>query len=136
MKSLSVKVGVILVIGLCIFTYTEVRGADWKYMGESKDGAYHYDATSVTRSSRNIVRVRIRLEYNDKGVIGMVREFGKDFENLKYTIGLDEINCPDKKMRNLTLTHYSKEGKIIFTGSSQGEWHYVPSGSFYNAVCK
>ena len=48
MKSLSVKLGVIL-IGLAIFSYTEVWGADWKYFSAGDDGIFYwYDAQGVT----------------------------------------------------------------------------------------
>ena len=33
MKSLSTKLGVVLVNGLAIFYYAEIGGVDWKYYG-------------------------------------------------------------------------------------------------------
>lgn len=88
MKSLLGKLRVVL-IGLAIFTYGEVLGADWKLYGLG-DG---------------IIR-----NYTDKGVINMVGKHGSSFENLSQTIGLEEINYSDRKRPNLSFNHYSKEG--------------------------
>ena len=74
MKSLSVKLGVIL-IGLAIFGYAEVWGADWKLYGVHENFSAYYDAQSITRPSKNIVRVWIRWDWTEKGVLDYGGEF-------------------------------------------------------------
>ena len=101
MKSLLGKLGVIL-IGLAIFGYAEVWGIDWKFFFSSEKCLFFYDAQSITRPSKNIVRVWIRMDYTKKGVIDMVGKFGKKYENLSYAIHLEEINCAEKKFRVLS----------------------------------
>jgi hypothetical protein len=57
MKSLSVKLGVVLV-GLTIFGYAEVWGADWKeWIRISDKSIYYYDTESITHPSKNIASV-------------------------------------------------------------------------------
>lgn len=72
MKSLSVKLGVIL-IGFAILAHAEVWGADWKFFLEDGEGRLFYDVTSITRPSKNIVRVWIKKEYNPMGLLYMQR---------------------------------------------------------------
>jgi len=50
-----------------------------------------YDADSITRPSKSIVRVWVKLEYTDRGVIEMVKNVGKNAENLSHAVALDEI---------------------------------------------
>jgi hypothetical protein len=139
MKFLSVKLGVIL-IGLIIFGNAGAWAADWKLYDVDGQIIRYYDAEGITRPSKNIARVRVKLEYTDKGVIEMVKKFGKHYENFKLIIALNEINCPHKKIRNLSITHYSKEGKVILKASHESEWDYIVPDSIaetlYQAVCK
>ena len=139
MKSVSVKFWAIL-IGLSIFSYAEAWGADWKLYYRDDARIRYYDAERITRPSKNIVRVWIKFEYTDKGAIEMVKNYGKKYENISQQIALEEINCLEKSWRNLSLTHYSKDGKVIFSGSHEGQWNLIVSGSvgefLYEAVCK
>lgn len=61
MKSLSVKLGVILfVIGL-IFGYAEAWDTDWKFYGNDGENAFYYDEESITSTTKHIVRVWVRI---------------------------------------------------------------------------
>ena len=139
MKSLSVKLGVIL-IGLVIFTYVEVWGEDWKYIGETQGGVHYYDPTSITCPSKNIVRIWTKFVYSEKAVIDTVRESGSRFKNLKYNLILFEFNCSNKMIRSLSIAFYSKDGLIIEDIFKTSEWDYIPPESametLRKAVCK
>jgi len=143
MKSLSVKLGAILATGVIIFGYAEVWGADWKLFAETDLYECFYDAEDTTPSSKNIVDVWARLEYTKKGITGIVKEFGKYYADLSYSLELFEINCTDKKERILSITEYSKEGKILYANSVQDRlpaWKIIPresvDESLYKTVCK
>ena len=56
MKSLLGKLGV-LFVGLLIFGNTEAWGADWRFLLESVDYYFYYDAESITRPSKNSIRL-------------------------------------------------------------------------------
>jgi hypothetical protein len=140
MKSLSVKLGVIL-IGLTLFTYAEVWGADWRLISSTDSYKCFYDAENITRSSTNIVGVWARLEYTEKGISGIVKEFGKHYEDLSYSLELWEIDCVKKKQRILSITEYSVEGTILYTNpanSRPSAWKPISreavAESLYNAV--
>ena len=139
MKSLSVKLAVIL-IGLIIFGCAEVWAEDWMFYGRNDKYLCFYDMESIRHPSKNIVEVSEKQEYTNKGINFIVGELGKKYENIDFTIALKEINCSDKTMRDLSLDDYSKEGKNIFSTSSEDEWDYIVQGSaaevLYKAVCK
>jgi len=45
----------------------------------------------------------------------MVKEFGKNYEPLSYSLQLWEINCATKKQHILLIKEYSGEGNILNT---------------------
>jgi hypothetical protein len=130
----------ILVFGLIIISIGEVYGADWKlyYFDEKK--SYLYDAQSITRPSKNIVRVWIRWDYTEKGVMGTVGKFGKKYENLDHLKYLCEINCVEKMIRYLLAAYYDNKRKVIHSLSSSPERHFIIPESMgenlYKEICK
>ena len=145
MKSLFVKLGVIF-IGLFIFGHAEVWGADWVLYGETDTYKFYYDKESIHRPSKNIVEVSEKQFYTDKGIIYMVGELGKKYENLSHSMTLWQIDCANQNFRFLSLTHYSKEEKVIYSrrllyaSERAGEWSPIIKGTMgeilYKAVCK
>ena len=74
MKSLLSKLGA-LFIGLLILGNAEVWGEDWKHYGNDKKFSAYYDVQSITRPSKNIVRVWLRWDWTEKGVMVMMGNF-------------------------------------------------------------
>jgi hypothetical protein len=135
MKSFSVRLGVILaVIGLSTFGCAEMRG-HWKVFSltDLYEGFYWED---MTRSHKNVVRVWIKLEYTEKGMAESVKEFGKDYENLSYSLQFWEIDCPVKKQRILSINEYSAEGNILKTKPGKSHLSGTLAKSLSEAVCK
>jgi len=130
----------ILVFGLIIISMGDVYGAEWKFHGSNEKALAYYDAQSITRPSKNIVRVWVRTNYTEKGVIYMVGEFGKKYEDLSNDITLYEINCVEKMIHPLSGTFYDNGGGQIYTSSSPLEWDFIipdsMSESLYKEVCK
>jgi hypothetical protein len=139
MKSLLVKLGVIL-IGLAIFGYSEAWGFDWKYLGENYSYYFFYDTENITHLSKEIVRTWGKMTFKELGRIYTVEKLGSRFENLELALGLWELNCADKTMRSLTVTYYSKDGKVIDSDTAVTKWQFITPGTFiealYKAVCK
>ena len=139
MKSLSVKLGVIL-IGLALFGYAEVWGADWEFYGGCDNYLAYYDAQSITRPSEKLTRVWVRWDWTEKGVINCVRSLGKKYENLSYSIFLSEINCAEKMTHELSITYYDNNGGVIYLSGSSSEWDFIISESvtedLYKEVCE
>ena len=142
MKVISSKFGVIPVaIGLTIFAFTEVWGENWKSLYKDELFTLFYDAESITRPSKNIVRVKNKRIYTEKGKNEMVKMGGKAYKDLNLSISLLEINCVDIMARPISMSHYSQGGSII--GSSENKekaWVLIDPGSIgeplYKEVCK
>jgi len=140
MKSLSVKLGVIL-IGLIILTYAEVWGTDWKVYGETDKATFYYDTESITHPSKDVVRVWTKQVYTEKGIIEMVGDFGEIFRTLNDSIDLREYHCVDKKYCLLYITFYSTDGEVLSTVNySEPMWYFIVPRSIgediYDILCK
>jgi hypothetical protein len=130
-------------MGFSIFFWAEAQGEDWKLYAKTDLYECFYDAENVTEPSENIVRVWTKLEYTERGIAGIVKEFGKHYESLSYSLRLWEINCAEKRQRILSITEYSVEGNILYTnpaGSRPSDWKDISPESvgenLYKAVCK
>jgi hypothetical protein len=140
---MRIKYGIIFaVIGsIILLCHTEGRGADWKLYSQTAEALYYFDVRSVNPSHENIMGVQVKLNFTDKGVIEMVEQFGKDYQNISYELNDYEINCADRKFRVSSVTRYSKNGKILFRVSrDEAEWTSIPpdstSESLFKMVCK
>ena len=142
MKLLSVKLGVVL-MGLGIFGCAGRQAPNWKLFAETQAdiGMIYYDAANITHPSKDIVRTLLRLVYSKDGVALQVKEQGKRYEDLSYTLILLEVTCAAKKNRVLQSTSYSRDGNVISSNQSQQtEWSLINTGSIgeilYKTVCK
>ena len=154
------KSGVIVtVIGFIIFLFCEAWGADWKRYMATDFGGWFYDAETITRPSKDTVRVWGKTVYTDKGVIRRMTEIGviykkykdlesktkdleskalaseyKDLESkykdLSYELALFEFNCANRKSRTLKGTAYSRDGSVLSTYTPEApDWNEVVPGS-------
>jgi hypothetical protein len=144
LMKLLFKFGIPLVmIGLAILSHAEAWAMDWKLYAKTDLYECFYDAEDMIRSSQDIAEVWTKLVYTERGVVEMVKEFGKHYENLSYSLELWEINCAEKKHRLLSTTAYSVEGNILYTnqaGSHSPPWKIISresvEESLYKALCK
>jgi hypothetical protein len=140
MKSLLSKLGATLVvIGLVAFAGAEAWAVNWKYYGTNEEGTYYYDTETLTRVSQSIIRVCVQSIYTEKGVSHWVKEGGKEFQNLDFSLILSEYNCLDRSVRHLRIRFYSKDGKVFYPIKND-EWHlFAPdsmSGALFQEICK
>jgi hypothetical protein len=141
-KSLPVMLGFFL-IGLIIFDYAEVRAEDWKYIGEAYEGKYFYDVNRITRPSKGIVRVWMKVVFTDKGVDCVVKLLGGQFETLSYAIVVYEYHCKNNKKRIFPVVCYSKDEKevlISLANEKNLNWNFISPDSIdealYTILCK
>ena len=127
-----------VLIGLAILGYVEVWGADWIPIKTTDEGNFFYDAENITRPSKNTVGIWLKLIYSEK-----VKGRG-GLDNLSQTVGLWEINCADKMIRLLSMSHYSKEEEMLYPSSPRilltPDWESIgpdtPLQAIYTKVCK
>jgi hypothetical protein len=140
MKPSFIKVGMILgIIGLAIFGYAEAWGVNWKYYGTNEDGSYFYDTESMTRHPKDLIEVWVQSAYTEKSISHWVREGGKDFQDLDFTLISLELNCVERSARYLRIVFYSKNGKVFYPIDND-EWHFIAPDSMieslHKEVCK
>ncbi len=127
------------IIGLVLLGYTEGWGVDWKYYGTNEDGSYFYDTESMTRLPQNLIQVWVQSAYSEQSISHWVREGGKGFQDLDFTLILLQLNCVERSARYLRIVFYSKSGKV-FQPMDNDEWHFITPDSMtetlHKEVCK
>jgi hypothetical protein len=113
---------------------------DWRFYSSSDFGLYQYDAENIEYLSYDIVRVSQKLVLNDRGTTNLIRELGKEYENVKEIITIREIDCTGKKIRMVGLIYFSDNGTVIKRESYEPkEWESIIPDSvddvLYHAVC-
>ncbi len=140
MKEVSVWLGMIFV-GLLIYGYGEVFGADWRYFAENELGKYFYDAENVRQSPHHIAGVWVREISSPKSVNDAVSRFGKQYSDLGHMNVLWEIDCLGARSRVLEVLYFSKSESLISHTSTAGdskkaEWNSILPGSIMGALSK
>jgi hypothetical protein len=141
MKSLAGKVGVIFVVmGLTLFSYSDVWGEDWKLFKKTADAKFYYDRKDITRSPQKLVNVWVKQVYTKKGKMDMINLVGPRYEHLSYSINSLEFDCGGKMVRFLSMTYYSKNGDVLDLEDSPDKRELVTPNSMFDAlhnkVCK
>ncbi len=132
-------VWVFLIVAVSIFIYSEVWGFNWKYYGTNEEGSYFYETESMTRLPDKSLRLCVQSIYTEKGVSHWVKEGGKEFQNLNFTLTLSEFNCVERSIRHLRIAFYSNNQKVFYPIQND-EWQlFVPdsmSGALFQEICK
>jgi len=133
MKSLSVKLGVMLVIiGLAIFGNIEAWGADWKLIEGSKgsygDSAYYIDMKSIKMISEAKVRFLILTVFLPPGKTKPSIEEARKQGSTDYI----ELDCSEKKYRSVKSERESREGYTPFRPTHH--WYNIEPDSVYEKM--
>jgi hypothetical protein len=115
--------------------------ADWRIYAGTDEGQFYYDAESVTHPARDMVHLRHKASFSESGVRRIAEVFGREYEDLAYSISIREINCSERKIRSLGVTYFSKSGKALDAAiDSRTEWHPIEQTAviegLYQIVCK
>jgi hypothetical protein len=116
-RSVFLKFAVIILI---VLNTSEVWAERWKCYGVNENGWYFYDTESLTRPRENIVMVAVQSAYTEKGVSHWVREGGKEFQNLGYSLVSCELNCAERSIRNLQIVFYSRGKNHLHSQTTNG----------------
>lgn len=135
MKSLLVKLGVILIIGIVTSDCAAMRGGSWKSFSSTDLYEVFYYVSHSHLLYKATLLVSVRVEYTEKGIAEYKREFGKGYENLSYSLQSWEVDCPAKKGRILYSDQYSIEGNLINT-MAQGLLLSSFGKSLSETICK
>ncbi len=119
-----------------MFGCAGMREARWKSFSSTDlyEGFYYVSKSHLLY--KGTVLVSVKLEYTEKGVAAYVREFGKDYENLSYSLQLWEVDCRGKTRRMSSSSQYSVTGNIISTKPAKGRLSESLGKSLSEAVCE
>ena len=87
----------------------------------------------ITRHCEVSDEIRI---YRERYARDGKKEFGKDYENLSYSLELWEIDCRKKTDRLLSVNLYSVEGRILYTKPAKSRLSESLGKSLSETVCK
>jgi len=145
MKSLF-KLGVVLV-GLIIFTYAEVWGADWIFLAAEDDGTFWwYDVQGITIHPNKIFTMWVK-KIKAKDILEIIKseakitpsELEKMASERPYERSFMEIDCIKKTFNNLQIFNYDSKG-VLKSAVTESKIKNIPPGSvvetIYNAGCK
>jgi Surface-adhesin protein E len=114
-------------------------GFDWKYYGTNEEGSYFYEKESMKFLSGNHLRVWVQSVYTEKGISHWVKEGGKEFQDLDFSLALSEFSCVERSIRHLRILFYSKDQEIFFPIKND-EWQlFVPDSMsiiLFQEICK
>jgi hypothetical protein len=83
---------------------------DWRiYYFNNEGSIYYYELKSITRPSKDIVKVWEKIEYKGNDLT----EIRKEYANASNLLTLFEINCAERKARPLSFVYKSKDGIIV-----------------------
>jgi hypothetical protein len=147
MKSLSVKLGVVL-IGFIVLGYAEAWGEDWKYLGVVGGGTFWwYDTQGVTYYPNRIIQVWVKkikageiMDMLKSGSKITVSELEQMTSERNYEQVLMEIDCVEKTINSHQKYSYDSKGVLKSGESKLDEKKSIPMNSIaerlYKAVCK
>ncbi len=137
MKSVSVKLGIALVIGIFVSGCAGMQEGRWKSFNSTDlyEGFYYLSRSHLLYKT-NVQQISVKLEYTKKGIAGYVEEFGKDYENLSYSLQLWEVDCRRRTQRMLSSSQYSVTGHIINTKPAKGRLSESLGKRLSEAVCE
>jgi hypothetical protein len=70
------------------------------------------------------------------GLFLKVKDFGKDYEDLSYSLQFWEVDCPVRKQRILSIDEYSAKGNILNTKPGKSRLSDSLAKRLSKAVCK
>jgi hypothetical protein len=122
-------------------TWESVSAGDWRFYAKNEFGLYQYNEKNVTHLRENIVRVDQKLLLSDKGITTVIREFGKEYDQVMGIITKREIDCSRGRIHILELTYISDKNSVIKAESYEPiEWDAITPDSvdsiLHQAVCE
>jgi hypothetical protein len=100
-------------LGFYLLGHGEVWGTDWKFLEKDDEGSWFYNSETIECLSNNMIRVRTKKIYDEKGVSKAVEKYGKDYMNLDHVLSVWEIDCLQRKFKLLSAIFHSKDNSII-----------------------
>jgi hypothetical protein len=135
----------VFIIGMVlIFSsgYSEAAEEDYVLYGVTKYLILYYNPKSITRSSQDVVRLKIKVvsKCNDAKDWTIKDHPNCSNINWDYVITSTEINCSSKQDRDIESVGYDNRGKPVESLAAEtSEWSDIVPESYtevlYKSVC-
>ena len=116
---------VLLLFCIC----ADAWGADWRRYADGNFATNYYDTESISRPSRDIVRVWGKRVWTEKGVIALEEKSGEKYRTITHSTFLSEFHCIDKKTRFLSGNNYFKDesvdGSVTYSTNNPSKWEFI-----------
>ena len=140
-KTPALFLSLIAAISISLLLSQDLPAADWKVYAGTDEGLYYYDTESLTYPAKDVVHLRHKATFSESGIRRLAETFGKEYEDLVYSISVREINCAERKIRSLGVSYFSKNGNTLDAAiDARTEWHAIEQTAviegLYQIVCK
>ena len=113
----------------------------WELIGNNSFGIYYYNKTNITKSS-DIISVWIYQTPTDdikEGVIESVKKNNLEksikYKNYEHTMGLNEIDCKNRKVLQTNLIFYDDKNNILDNYTiDNSKWTDIPPDTLFNIL--
>ena len=141
MKGLLFTVSIVC---LLMVGCTKAKDDRWVYAGHSEFGnnTYYYDKESIVKVDKDITKVWLKTVYSEKGKQNLIKDNGKEYENLSFAVDQINLNCSSREYYIAYRNWYDTGGNPIKgSGESYGpKWQPMIPGTgaedLYKIVCK
>jgi hypothetical protein len=132
---------ILLAIAFFFFSFTDVWGANWVKLHETKDEILFYDSENITQRGSKLsgyhVKVWVKTVYK-KGLIKRMIDRVKG-GNVAYTLYLFVLHCSSKSYTTLEEIEYSYDGRVLRSYKPGPFPDEIPPGTkidfIYNQIC-
>lgn len=132
----------VLVIGMVLISscgYSEATEGDDILYGVTKYLILYYSPKSVTRPSKDVVRLKIKVlsKCNDNKDWMIKNQPNCPKMDWDYVVTLTEINCLSKQDRDIESVGYDNKGKPVESLTTEtSEWSDIDPESYTEALYK
>jgi predicted neuraminidase len=133
-----------------LFLASQIQGAEWLSIGKDMVGnELFYDHEIQIKRSTDIMEIWMKVIYSDEGRKQRIKERitakanVERYENLSYSLELQQIDCTKKRFRIMAYNDYSSDGRMLYQFVSEQQtpegWEFIAPDSMgarmYKIVC-
>lgn len=125
--------------GFLLLSCSKASAANWRYLGQTPDASYYYDAKDTVRQG-NSLKVWMKAVYSKEGRSEEEKKLGGGYSNLTDAKALVKINCRNEWHHVSMLVIHSMEETVIVSGFREQQQDFrIPDSilkRFYRMACE
>jgi ketosteroid isomerase-like protein len=123
----------IICLGIIFLFASQAWAADWIYYDTAAVGDVYYDKNSIKKVNESIISVwnkdilskKAKIKYFS--ILKGIHKAPKNPSMLSYYTKLMEIDCVNKKIKDISVIFYDEKDKVVYSSpkSESGEWNDI-----------